>query len=365
MTTPQQETRITIPDYMRKPESLARFSEILGGDNQARAYVQSVLILVAGDDKLQACTPRSIYTSAMRAATLGLSCDKSLKQAWLIPYNQKVKAHKAADGTIIPEHWESVAQFQPHYLGLHTLAVRTGKYWNINVSAVYDGQRVMENPLTGLHAIYDNKILTAPEAYNPANSQYTLDVTTRRRRDMKRAGWLGYFKTTKGFEKSIWMSAAEIDDHARKYVKDYATNPNWNDPEKREVMEMKTVFRRLMSWADLSGTENAKLAAALAADEAQDDNIIDVITNPSENPAPSPVSELTYEQAAAFVTKDNKPFGDVTDPEELRSVMNLADDPQRREAARLVLEHDFNFSVEAEAPAPKRTETENLKQLGY
>lgn len=234
--------------YMNKPEVIAKFTKIMGA--QGESYIQSVLICVSGSAELMKCTPESVFRSALRAASLGLSCDPALKQAWLVPYNRKVKDGQGN------ETWVKEAQFQPHYKGLYTLAMRTGKYWQINVSPVYEGQRVLENTLTGLHAVREESGLIAkPDASNPA---YT-DVTVRRKSEMKVIGWIGYFKTKKGFEKSVWMTVGEIADHASKYVRDYDKNPNWNDADKRPTMEMKTVLRQLLSWADMSGTENSQL----------------------------------------------------------------------------------------------------------
>jgi recombinational DNA repair protein RecT len=277
-----ENTKIVLSKFMHEPEAIERFTDILGSEKTAQAYVESVLILVAGDENLQACTPMSIYIAAKRAASLGLSCDKSLKQAWLIPYPRKIKATKDQ-----PEHWIQEAQFQPHYKGLHTLAVRTNKYYIINVGPVYEGQRVLENQITGLHVVIQDGIATVPEAYNRAYaipSQYAewRDVTVRRDHDQNTIGWLAYFETRQGFKKSVYMSCEEIEQFARIHVKGYlddqgkVKNPNWRDPNKRPVMEMKTVFRQLMGWADLSGKENQLLAEALKIDGNPDsDDTVD------------------------------------------------------------------------------------------
>jgi recombination protein RecT len=264
MATPMN--TIAVIDDMRKPEIIRSFADALGSEAQANSYVQSVLILAATDPKLAECTPVSVYKSALRAASLGLSCDPATKQAWLIPYSKNI-------GTRERPNWVKEAQFQPHYLGLYSLAMRTGKYWVINVSPVYEGQRVLENPLTGLHVVQDgNGFIGEPKAYNPAY----VDVTTRRTKDMKVIGWIGYFKAKKGNEKSVWMSIADIDDHAKKHVKRLDENENWRDPDKRRTMEMKTVLRKLLAWADLSGSENTKLAEALQNDPDYEHEPIDV-----------------------------------------------------------------------------------------
>lgn len=345
MTTPNN--AITVSDYMRQPQQMARFTDILG-DQNAAAYVQSVLIVVASDEKLRDCSPQSVYKSALRAASLGLSCDPSLKQAWIVPYNKKQR-----DGT-----WIKEAQFQPHYKGLYTLAMRTGKYWTINVAPVYEGQRVMENPLTGMHAVKDGNSIGMPDSYNNAYSQ---DVTVRRRKDMKIIGWIGYFKTKKGAEKSVWMSCAEIDDHARKYVKDYDKNPNWNDAEKRPVMEMKTVLRQLLSWADLSGTENAALVEAIQSDELPIDVKSEEVHTEPQTTTPA---GMTVEQARETVVKTSggeRFIGEMT-VDELNLVIEKSILPNSIEAAKIVLLADFN--MEPAKPQPK-TEQQNMKELGF
>lgn len=357
MATPT--TAITVSDYLRKPEIMQRFTDVLG--NGANAYVQSVLIVVGSDEKLRECTPQSIYKSALRAATLGLSCDPAVKQAWIVPYGKNV-------GTRDNPKWIKEAQFQPHYLGLYTLAMRTGKYWIINVSPVYEGQRVLENPLTGLHVVMEgNGFIGEPKAANPAY----IDVTDRRKKDMKVIGWIGYFKAKKGNEKSIWMSCVEIEDHAQKFVKDYldektgkVKNPNWKDPDKRAVMEMKTVLRKLLAWADLSGTENAKLAEALINEpdyETVDAHAEDV---PGEV-KPMDIHPMSYEKASQTIVRMNgggERFMSELNAEQLNAVIEKSILPDVVEAAKIVLKNDFQM----DPPEAEKKTTEQLqKELGF
>jgi len=294
MTTPT--TVITVSDYFRKPEHLARF-EALRLPEGADRYIQSALIAISASPDLMACTAQSLYRATLRSASLGLSLDPALKQAWLVPYNRKVKATKDT-----PEHWVKDAQFQPHYKGLYTLAVRTGKYRIINVGPIYEGQQVLENVMTGLHVVVeDNGLAHEPEIANPAyaiRGDYSefRNVTKRRDQGKKTIGWMAYFETTRGTKKSVYMSLEEIDEYAKAHVKDYDRNPNWNDAAKRPTMEMKTVFRQLMGWADLSGTENLKLAEALKADSTDPDVIdagpewVDGLTNDEPEATPAPVA---------------------------------------------------------------------------
>jgi recombination protein RecT len=366
-------TSITLSEYMHKPEAITRFADILGNSKSAQSYIESVLILVENDDTLKECTLKSIYIAAKRAASLGLSCDKSLKQAWLIAYDVKVKARNVKQGdkmVTIPEHYEKQAQFQPHYMGLYNLAMRTNLYRHINVSPVYEGQRVLQNTLTGLHVVVDaagnkNSFAHLPEAYNEGWS----DVTTRRvEKDRVRIGWIAYFKTWKGFEKSIYMTVDEIEEHAQKYVKGYMDdkgkikNPNWADPVKRITMEMKTALRQLLSWADKTGSESQKLTEALQADE----NVVDANYEEAPEELPSKkidMHPMTIEEARDAITVLNGKeiaLGNITNPDQLRAI---AENEQfgLMEAAKLILKVDFNFD-EAETPKSKET---NLKELGF
>lgn len=350
MATPTN--AITVSDYMRKPEIMERFTALLGKD--AEPFVQSVLIVVGSDDKLRDCTPQSVYKTALRAASLGLSCDPALKQGWIVPYNKNIAKKNE------PKRWIKEAQFQPHYLGLRTLAMRTGKYWTINVSEVCEGQRVLFNPLTGLHAVKeDNGLVTEPKAANPAY----IDVTDRRRKDMKIIGWLAYYKAKNGEEKSVYMSCADIDDWATMYVKDYQDNQNWQNPDKRLTMEKKTVLRRLLDWTDKSGKEGQKLADAMKDDVEQE-----VIDAPAEDVVTGSVSlePMNIDEARKTVgvvdgKGKQKQLGNC-EPSELNYVFLNSILPQTVEAAKIILREDFRM----DPPEAEKKTTEQLKtELGF
>jgi recombination protein RecT len=331
---------------MKSEEVVKRFEELLGEKN-ARPYIQSVIIAVSASPQLQKCSPESILRSALRAASLGLSCDPAVKQAWLVPfYNGQKQAYEA--------------QFIAHYKGLHALAMRTGKYWNINVSPVYEGQRVLEDPRTGMHVVQEQNGFIAD---NPAKSLVNyIDVTNRRKSDRRIIGWLGYFKMKNGFEKSLYMSVGEIEDHARKYVKEYEKNPNWSDKEKREVMEKKTVLRQLLSWADLSGTENAQLVQALSADADADAEIIE--DDSERKNAQAEDKPITYEDAEKIIieTKRGQRFLTELDPESLNELYLQTEDERLREAIKIVLKSDYNM----DAPTEQKKDTKKtLKELGF
>lgn len=248
-------TEVSLVEYIRQPETLAQFEQVLG--KGANSYIQSVAIAVKENPALLECSYDSIVNSALRSASLGLSCDPSVRQAYIIPRSKKV------NGKYI-----KVAQFQPHYNGLYNLAQRTGKYRYISVNPIYEGETVYENVSTGLHVYSppNSKTLLMPDKGHDGLHTGYREVTSGKNTSPV-IGYIGYFKTNKGFEKSVWMTVVEIEQHAKNYSDSYSKDFSaWKDPKKRPTMQMKTVLIALLKWADLSGSDNALLTQALEAE---------------------------------------------------------------------------------------------------
>lgn len=269
MTTtiqPIQNERIEV--FLRRPDTLERFTPILG--KGANAFINSAIVLINSDKNLQECTTLSLYKSILRAATLELSLDPAARQGFLIPRNKKVKARKDLDGNVVPEHYIKEANFQPHYNGVRNLAERTGRYVIINVAPVYEGQRILLNQITGLHYFdLGNGLLGMPEQTSRLTVG-TIDVTDGTPQ-LKVIGYLGYYKTRYGMERTVYMTIKEIHDHARKWSDSYGSPYGaWQDPKKLPYMEMKTVLLQLTKTMDLSGKDNAKLRKAIELEDGDD-----------------------------------------------------------------------------------------------
>lgn len=238
MTTPTTtaiEKKETITDFLWQPENFLRFSRTLG-DDAAKPFVQSAIIAVASSDDLMACTKRSILSATLRAASLKLSLDPAVKQAYLVARNLKNKK---------TGNYEKVAVFQPHFMGLHTLAIRTNKFWVINVAAIHKDWMVLYNPLTGLHAIEVPNYGRMKDGYIPYQ-KVSFDDTQ---------GWLAYYKTTKGFEKTVYMSKEEIEDRAKHFAPEAYANPKslWHHEIHKETMYKKAPLLELLRAADITG----------------------------------------------------------------------------------------------------------------
>lgn len=223
----QKNALAKVKTYAEIEEVKQRFINLLG-EAGGKNYVESVVIAVANNSALQKCSPKSIFVSAMRAASLKLSVDPALKQAHLVPYGDTA--------TLIVD-----------YHGLLTLSVNTGFYeFAPHVSEVWEGETPKINRFTGAVEVLGEK---------------TSDTVI---------GWLAYFKAKNGVERWEYMTNEQIDTYAQKYNPRGFSSPNgvWN--KEREKMRRKTVLRVLLNkWGNFS----PDVKALITVDDP--DNIID------------------------------------------------------------------------------------------
>lgn len=238
-----------IRSYGNAPANLAQFANLVGKD--APGYIGSALLAVQMSSDLLACTPESIFSAALRAASVKLSCDPSLGHAYLIPFKRNGVAQ---------------AELIIGYKGLYQIALRSNTYKTVNISIIYEGQNVETDYVTG-----DIKV-------------------TGRPMKLIRIGILGYFQLVDGYSKGIYMTTKEIHDHAKKYSRGYEkkdgvwkTNP--------EAMEKKTVLRLLLTrWGYLDpmvnrllmseGDPGEEIETCIENAEALDGEAIDVTSLP-------------------------------------------------------------------------------------
>jgi len=238
----------SLREYMRSAEITTRFTEIVGR-GEANSFISSVLIAVASNDALQKCEMQSIVSSALRAATLKLSVDPSTGYAYLVPFGNQA--------TLIVG-----------YKGFYQRAINTGKYRYINIFEVFEGEQPLENRFTG---------------------EYTI---TGGKKSDKVIGIMGYFEMfpnwkggqKEGYKKYLYMTLPEIEAHAKKWSKSYASDNNNNIWKKdRRSMEKKTVLRQLLTkWADLSGASMADIDA---------DGDFNNLPEPADAPPPEVVTK--------------------------------------------------------------------------
>lgn len=81
---------------------------------------------------LAECNQRSLIGAIVEASQLGLEIGGVLGQAYLVPYNVKVKGINGA-----PDRWEKAAQLIPGYRGLVDIARRSGQISTIEARVVH------------------------------------------------------------------------------------------------------------------------------------------------------------------------------------------------------------------------------------
>jgi recombination protein RecT len=187
------------------------------------AFSASVIELFTSEKALMDLDPKMVIMQAMKAAVLKLPINKSLGFAWIVPY-------------------KGVPQFQIGYKGLIQLALRTGEYRFINTSEVFEGEFKTANKLTG-----------------------EFDLTGKQTSEVV-VGYFAYIELMNGFSKTLYMTKAQVEAHAKKYSASYSFP---SSPWKTEfnAMAKKTVIRNLLTHY---GYLSVEMANAIESDTNQD-----------------------------------------------------------------------------------------------
>lgn len=223
---------LTTKSLLTSPNVQQKFSEMLG--KRANGFLTSVLQIINSNKLLQEADPMSIYNSAMISATLDLPINPNLGFAYIVPFNQKVGSN-----------YVKMAQFQMGWRGYVQLAQRTGLYKTISVTAIYEGQIKSNNPLKGIEFDFEAKT------------------------SEKIIGYCSYFELLNGFEKYLYMTAKEMEEHAKKYSQTYKKGFGvWKD--NFDAMALKTVLKmNLQKFGPLS----VEMQTAVQADQSVIKNV--------------------------------------------------------------------------------------------
>lgn len=213
-----------------------KFTEVLG--QKAPQFMASITNVVAGSAQLKQCDANSILGAAFVAATYDLPIDSNLGFAAIVPYNNSKWNPQTKQ---YEKHME--AQFQMMYKGFIQLAIRSGYYEKMNYAVVYADELLSYNPITG-------------------EVEFVKDFSACTQRmngeEDKVVGYYAWFKLLTGFSKELYMSKAEVENHARTYSSSYRydleknkKSSNWTTNFK--AMALKTVIKLLLSkWGILS-----------------------------------------------------------------------------------------------------------------
>ena len=223
---------LAIKWFLTQDSVMRKLEEVMG--KNPSAFVSTVLQVISQNTKLAQADPQSVYLAALVSATLDLPINPNLWFAYIVPYwDRNAKKQNA--------------QFQMWYKWFIQLAQRSGQFKRIGATKVLEWQLVEENPLEG----------------------HIFDWT---KKDSETVIWYAsHMKLLNGFEKVFYMSAEEMEAHAKKYSQTYKNwFGNWKD--NFEAMAEKTVIKLLLSkYAPLS----IDMQTAIQTDQAviQDENL--------------------------------------------------------------------------------------------
>jgi recombination protein RecT len=204
---------------VQSPDVMARINEVLG--KRGSTFAASVVQLVNQATALKGCEPKSVLNCAMVAATLDLSINPQLGQAWVVPYGK-------------------TAQFQLGVKGLKQLAMRSGQFLRLNNGEVYENQFISFNPMT---------------------EELIVDFTKEPEGNV--VGYFAYMKLLNGFEKTVYWPMEKVKKHGQKYSKTFNNGPWKTEFDK---MAMKTVMKAMLNSGE--APLSIEMQRAMEADQA-------------------------------------------------------------------------------------------------
>lgn len=263
MSTTNQATGLKVfNSQITNPKTQEYLAQVLG--EKKSSFVNNLTALVANNSMLQQCEPMTVMYASLKATALDLPLDPNLGFAYVIPYRNNRSG-------------VTDAQFQIGSKGFIQLAMRSGQFKTINVRDVREGEIVDEDFISGelkFQRLKDN------------------------REQAPVIGYVSFFRLTNGFEKSLYMTVAEINMHASKYSKTYNSNNSvWKT--EFDAMAEKTVLKRLLSkYAPMS----IEMQNAVKFDQGviRGENEIEYVDNDSNNSIPIVAEEVTEEDMQRY-----------------------------------------------------------------
>lgn len=215
---------------------------------RAGHFMMAIVQVVEGTPQLQQADPQSIINAAIASAVLNLPIEKNLGFAYIVPYNDRERG--------------MIAQFQMGYKGYIQLALRSGEYKFINAVQVKEGELQGYNLLTG-----------------ELQLEFIDDID--KREEARTIGYASYIEFNNGFRNTLFMTEAQVKNHAKKYSQSYQydlskgkKNSNWS--KNFEAMALKTVLKlNLSKYGALSvEVQKALQTDGLVVDEIEEDGTI-------------------------------------------------------------------------------------------
>lgn len=267
-------TKMGMATYLTQDAVKNQINSIVGGKNGTR-FITSIVSAVQTNPALQECTNQSILSAALLGETLNLSPSPQLSYFYMVPFNDTKRGVK-------------VAQFQIGYKGLIQLAIRSGQYKKINVLSIKKGEL---------------------EYFDPLNEEIKVKLMVDDWDAREKAETIGYyamFELTNGFQKAMYWSKEQMENHALTYSQGYKAKKGYTFWEKAfDRMAEKTMLKQLLSRWGIMSTE---LMQAIDADEAviNEDGSMNYVETEEviDAPAAEPKQEEKKPEPAAAPAED-------------------------------------------------------------
>jgi recombination protein RecT len=229
--------------------------------DNASLFTASLISLYGGDDYLQQCEASEVVQQALKAAVLKLPIEKSMGNAYIVPF--KVK------GKMTPT-------FILGYRGMLQLAMRTGQFKHINGDCIYEGESVETDRLTG-----EVKILGTPTSE-------------------KAIGYFAHMELITGFKKTVYWTKEKVIEHAKQHSKSYNSKYSaWATDF--DAMAIKSPMRFLLS-------KYAPMSVEFINQSSSDDIQEDEKPEPIEiNPKPKKTKKKTEKETIVDPQSDEMP----------------------------------------------------------
>lgn len=251
-----------IAAYLTQDAVKNQINKVIGGKNGDR-FISSLVSAVQTNPALQECSSPTLVSAALLGESLKLSPSPQLGQYYMVPFNDN-KNHR------------KVAQFQLGYKGYIQLALRSGQYKKLNVTALKEGELIH---------------------YDPLNEEIEVNLIDdeAERENAPTIGYFAMFEYLNGFRKTLYWSIEKMRAHAEKYSNGYAAHKGYTFWEKDfDGMAYKTMLRQLISkW----GIMSIEMQTAIDGDMAviNEDGSKDYVDNEIDVSEPAPVEEKSAE----------------------------------------------------------------------
>jgi recombination protein RecT len=266
---------LAVKDQLKSKAVKQKFEDVLG--KKAPQFISSLINVVNSNSDLKRVDQSSVIASALVAAALDLPINQNFGYMYIVPYGGK-------------------AQPQMGYKGYIQLAQRSGQYLHLNAISVYEDEFDGWNPLT-------EELRYEPNFHDRDSKEEPV-------------GYVGYFKLQNGFEKTVYWTRQQIDQHRQKFSKmSGKPKPSGVWASDFDAMALKTVLRNLIGkW----GPMTVDMQTAFNTDEEVADVATDetVDVTPEEEPA-TDVNQLIggVEDGNSNQEKDSKQQAKSTEQE--------------------------------------------------